>query len=75
MPCLTKAGTLTGRILPAWTARLSRSGWTGIVKRDGEDKPTDGEISLFFAPLLYKRTEKSYDKTENTVTFLLYNFI
>lgn len=24
---------------------------------------------------LYKRTEKSYDKTENTGTFLLYNFI
>ena len=24
---------------------------------------------------LYNRTEKSYDKTENTGTFLLYNFI
>ena len=30
---------------------------------------------LLFFFSLYKRTEKSYDKTENTVTFLLYNFI
>ena len=29
---------------------------------------------LLFFFSLYKRTEKSYDKTENTVTFLLYNF-
>ena len=29
---------------------------------------------LLFSCPLYKRTEKSYDKTENTVTFLLYNF-
>ena len=28
---------------------------------------------LFFFPL-YKRTEKSYGKIENTVTFPLYNF-
>ena len=30
---------------------------------------------LLFFFSLYNRTEKSYDKTENTGTFLLYNFI
>ena len=30
---------------------------------------------LLFFFSLYNRTEKSYDETENTVTFLLYNFI
>ena len=29
---------------------------------------------LLFFFSLYNRTEKSYDKTENTVTFPLYNF-
>ena len=30
---------------------------------------------LLFFFSLYKRTEKSYHKNENTVTFTLYNFI
>ena len=29
---------------------------------------------LLFFFSLYKRTEKSYHRVENTVTFLLYNF-
>ena len=34
----------------------------------------EDEMELRQSRPLYKRTEKSYDKTENTVTFPLYNF-
>lgn len=35
----------------------------------------EDKMELWQSCPLYNRTEKSYDKTENTVTFLLYNFI
>ena len=46
---------------------LSGGHWRLCMRREDKKK-------LWKSRSLYKRTEKSCHKTENTVTFLIYNF-